>query len=158
MTFADWSDPFHAGHGCRAPGFSLAEVLVVLIVASLALAAIPPLFSAAMPGTEVKGAARQLAASLRYARYQAITQRREVALILDLERRRYRLQEREFRLPEGLSLTLTTGRTEVIGERRGMIRFFPDGSSSGGRIEVASGKRKAAVDVDWLTGRVTLGE
>lgn len=158
MTFADWPDPFHAGHGCRAPGFSLAEVLVVLIVASLALAAIPPLFSAAMPGTEVKGAARQLAASLRYARYQAITQRREVALILDLERRRYRLQEREFRLPEGLSLTLTTGRTEVIGERRGMIRFFPDGSSSGGRIEVASGKRKAAVDVDWLTGRVTLGE
>lgn len=161
MTDAGWPEhPLTGDFRCRASGFTLVEMLVVLLIASLAFAAIPPLLSAAMPGTELKGAARQLAASLRYARYQAITERREVALILDLEGRRYSLQGegRVSRLPEDLSLALTTGHTEVIGERQGMIRFFPDGSSSGGRIELASGKRSSSVDVDWLTGRVTVDE
>ena len=161
MIAADRPAPSQACRcGLRAAGYTLVELLVVLVIASLLLAAVPPMLSAAMPGAEVKSAARQLAASLRYARHEAITQRREVALTLDLEERRYSIQgkERESRLPEGLSLALTTGHTEVIGKQRGMIRFFPDGSSSGGRIEVASGKRQSTVDVDWLTGRVAVNE
>ncbi len=42
--------------------------------------------------------------------------------------------------------------------KRGAIRFYPDGSSTGGRITVASGERKFLVDVDWLTGRVSIKE
>ena len=38
------------------------------------------------------------------------------------------------------------------------IRFYSDGSSTGGRITVASGERKYLVDVDWLTGRVSIGD
>ncbi len=34
------------------------------------------------------------------------------------------------------------------------IRFDPDGSSTGGRIDLVEGKRKLEIGVDWLTGRV----
>jgi general secretion pathway protein H len=36
------------------------------------------------------------------------------------------------------------------------IRFLPDGSSTGGRITVAVGEFEQLIDVDWVTGRVTV--
>jgi general secretion pathway protein H len=44
----------------------------------------------------------------------------------------------------------------VTSERRGAIRFYPDGSSTGGRITVTFGRTQYLVDVDWLTGRVSI--
>jgi general secretion pathway protein H len=61
-------------------------------------------------------------------------------------------------LPKNIDLKLFTAQTEVENEHRGSIRFYPDGSSTGGRITVSSGERKYLVDVDWLTGRVAINE
>jgi hypothetical protein len=36
------------------------------------------------------------------------------------------------------------------------ILFTPEGESSGGVIELASGARRVAVSVEWLTGRVVV--
>ena len=36
------------------------------------------------------------------------------------------------------------------------ISFAPDGSSSGGRIALATGPVRLEVAVDWLTGRVSV--
>jgi len=38
------------------------------------------------------------------------------------------------------------------------IRYFPDGSSSGGNIVLSEDRRSARVDVDWLTGAVTVNQ
>ena len=61
-------------------------------------------------------------------------------------------------LPKELDLKVYTAQTEVSSESKAAIRFYPDGSSTGGRITVASGERKYVVDVDWLTGRVSIGD
>ena len=63
---------------------------------------------------------------------------------------------RQFQLPEQLELKLYTAQSEIVNERQGAIRFFPDGSSTGGRVTLASGERKFLVDVDWLTGKVSI--
>jgi hypothetical protein len=42
--------------------------------------------------------------------------------------------------------------------RIGQIRFFPDGSSTGGRIGLSRNDRRAAVAVDWLTGLVSVDD
>lgn len=36
------------------------------------------------------------------------------------------------------------------------ISFAPDGSSSGGRVVLSVGDRREAIDVDWLTRRVSV--
>ena len=59
-------------------GFTLVELLVVLAIAALAMSAVPPLFSAAMPGVEMKAAARRTVSSLRLARELAIRQGAEI--------------------------------------------------------------------------------
>ena len=109
---------------------------------------------------DLKAAARSLAAGLRTAQSTAMATRRDALLTVDMESREYLASgEREAHtLPKSIELKLYTAQTEVISERRGSIRFYPDGSSTGGRITVASGERKYLVDVDWLTGRVAINE
>ena len=109
---------------------------------------------------DLKAAARSLAAGLRTAQSTAMATRRDALLTVDMESREYLAsgEQQAHTLPKSIELKLYTAQTEVTSERRGSIRFYPDGSSTGGRITVASGERKYLVDVDWLTGRVAINE
>jgi general secretion pathway protein H len=59
-------------------------------------------------------------------------------------------------LDRALNLRLVTASSEAIDERSSRIRFFPDGSSTGGRIQIQHGKEGATVNVDSSTGIVTV--
>jgi general secretion pathway protein H len=144
----------------RAQGFTLLEVILVLVIAAIAYAAVLALPSRGASAADLKAAARTLAASLRHAQSMAMATRRDSALTIDVESREFTVagDSTVRELPKALELKLYTAQTEVTSERRGAIRFYPDGSSTGGRITVASGARKYLVDVDWLTGRVSINE
>ena len=138
-------------------GFTLVELLVVLAIAALLMTAVPGLFSAAFPGLELKSAARRTAATLTLARETAIRGGRDVRLLVDIEARRLDLEGyRALQLPERLEIRLDAAARELIDDRRGGIRFFPDGSSTGGRIVLSSGERGYQVGVNWLTGRIRM--
>ncbi|EXJ17112.1 GspH/FimT family pseudopilin [Imhoffiella purpurea] len=138
-------------------GFTLVELLVVMVIAALVMAATPSLFSAALPGLEMKSAARRTASTLRMARESAIRQGADAALTVDLEHHRLDLPGyRSLVLPKGLSLRLEAASSEMIDDQRGRIRFFPDGSSTGGRILILNGNHGYQVGVTWLTGRIQL--
>ena len=53
-------------------GFTLVELLVVLVIAALILALVGTSISRSISGAEMRNAARQVAASLRYTRTRAI--------------------------------------------------------------------------------------
>ena len=76
-------------HLSRVKGFTLLELMVVMVIAGLMLAVTPPLMSGLGLTTELRGSARQLAAALRSARTHAITKQEEAVLTLDLEQRRF---------------------------------------------------------------------
>src|SRR5689334_14944545 len=140
-------------------GFTLIEVIVTLAILGLALALVanykPPWSS----GLGLKGTASELASGLRLARSEAIASNRPIAFGLDLTGRRYRIGTgAERQLPASLSIELMTIAGETRGANVGDIRFNPDGSSTGGRIALADGKRRMAVGVDWLTGRVSVAD
>ena len=137
---------------------TMIEILVVLSIMAIGAALVVPMVAGAGASTgDLQGAARQLAAGLRLARSEAIAQRHETVLTLDLEKRSFRVAKaREVELPAKIELKLFTAQSDLVSEREGAIRFFPDGGSNGGRITVASGERKYEVDVDWLTGRVAI--
>ncbi len=144
----------------RQRGFTLLELLVVLVIAATGYALVLQFAGSGVSGVQLKSAARSVAAGLRDARGRAIATQESVALDLDLENRTFEVKGsgRERSLPQRLDVKLDTALAEVTGQRRGAIRFYPDGSSTGGRVTLASGERKLLVDVDWLTGRVTIRE
>ena len=141
-------------------GFTLIELLAVLFIGALVYAL---LLGVPMRGTstaDLKSSARSLASGLRQAQSTAMATRRDATLTLDLESREFAVTGAEGTraLPKDLELKLYTAQTEATSERKGAIRFYPDGSSTGGRITVAAGERKYEVDVDWLTGRVSIAD
>ena len=148
------------GRRAACGGFTLVELLVVLAIISLLLAFTPAAFNRMMPGLEVQSATRQLAASLRSARSAAIRDNTETTLTIDLEARLYRLDElgREQAIDEDIEVSMLTARSELEGEQTGRIRFYPDGTSTGGRITFAGGGAAYDVLVDWLTGRIRIME
>ena len=143
----------------RARGMTMIEILVVLAIMAIGAAIVVPMVGGTGASTgDLRSAARQIAAGLRQARSEAIATRRETVLTLDLERRSFRVaqEQRDVALPAKVELKLFTAQSDLVNEKQGAIRFFPDGGSNGGRVTVASGERKYEVDVDWLTGRVAI--
>jgi len=140
-------------------GFTLIELLAVLFILALTAAIVVPNLGGGEV-VEMKSAARSLAAGLRQTRNRALADNRPAILALDVAKREFQLpgEGRVRRLPKQIDIALFTARSETQSEERGAIRFFPDGSSTGGRITLSSERLRYLVDVDWLTGRVRLLE
>jgi general secretion pathway protein H len=142
----------------HAAGVSLIELMVVLMIMAIVAALVVPMLGGGVSNTQLRSAARQLASGLRLARSEAVSQRRETFLVLDVAGRRFKVDRdpQEHALPPDVELKLFTAQKDLVDEKIGSIRFYPDGGSNGGRITVGSGERKYEVDVDWLTGRVAI--
>ena len=144
----------------RAAGVTLLELLIVLMIIAFVTAIVVPTLGGGVSTADLKSATREVASGLRYARDQAIAKRTESLLVIDLDARTFSLppDAHLHKLPEKLDLKLFTAQRDLVSEKVGAIRFFPDGGSNGGRITLAAGERKFDVDVDWLTGRVAILE
>jgi general secretion pathway protein H len=139
-------------------GFTLLELLVVLAIIGLVLAFVPGFMLRGQPDFDVDVAARAVADSLRQARSEALLENREQLFALDVEERLFRTASMRapVQMDRGIELTFQTARSELLSESIGQIRFFPDGSSTGGRIGLSLDGRHAEVTVDWLTGLVSV--
>ncbi|MFO1152199.1 MAG: GspH/FimT family pseudopilin [Rhodospirillales bacterium] len=140
-------------------GFTLLELVVVLIVMALVAAVATPTLIGRSGSTQAQVAAREMAAALRQARSSAIGANVDVAFAVDADARTYAIEGRPpHRLPGDLAISLIVADSERLSRTAGAIRFFPDGSSTGGDIAVVSAAGTFVVRVDWLTGQVRIDE
>ena len=142
----------------RQRGLTLLELIIVIALMALLAGVTLPMFGPGVSTSALRSSARQVAAGLRTARSEALAQRRETFLVVDVAGKRFKVDNdpHEHRLPSKVELKLFTAQNDLVSDSVGSIRFFPDGGSNGGRITVASGDRKFDVDIDWLTGRVAI--
>ena len=140
-------------------GFSLIEMIAVLVLVALVFAFVTLSFTKSLSGAKIQAASRDLVAALRFTRGQAIVKGTSTSLELDVENNRYMIPgKRVITLPPNMHMTLLTAESEVTGQNSGRIRFFPDGASTGGHISVLMGHDEWRINVDWLTGAVTREE
>lgn len=139
-------------------GFTLIELLVVLVIIGVLMAGAPGALHRVLPGVEVKAAARDVSAALREARSQSLRDNRETAVLIDTAARSFTIEgaEEVRSFADDLVVTLVAAASERVDEAVGRIRFYPDGTSTGGRISLSRGKRTYHIVVDWLTGYVRL--
>lgn len=137
-------------------GFTLLETIVVLTLMIMILAITPPLYSHALAGSRLTSAARLLATALKEARNNAIQQQHETTLILDVVHQQFIFDRRQYplKLPQPTKVTFLTADSEKINEAQAAIRFFPDGSSTGGKITLTSATAGYIVEINWLTGKI----
>jgi len=149
--------PYRTGQAASAAGFTLVELLVVMVIAALVLGLVATSISRNISGAEMRSAAHKMTASMRYTRTRAILDKQEMVFLVDTENRSYLApRKEEVVLPEGMNVALTTARSELTSEHVGGIRFYPDGGSTGGFVELEANGRIYRINVAWLTGEASM--
>jgi general secretion pathway protein H len=131
-------------------------VLVVVVILGIVAAASVPAISGRFGGALARAASRDVVIALRQTRGAAIASNIDLAFAIDTDARTYAIEGgRTRQLPQALDVALFTAEAERLSRSAGSIRFFPDGSSTGGEITLTGPAGDATViRVDWLTGHV----
>lgn len=149
-------------HQCIA-GFTLIELMVVLTILVLSVAVIPLSLNRMMPGRRVAVAADRIGSVIRDAQlssvgdgapWQVSVQDHSLTVaavqsepVSDTARS---VAPRTVVVPSTVRLKLAS----IDGRTVPALTVYPDGATSGGRIDIADGAHHNAVNVSALTGRV----
>lgn len=138
-------------------GVTLLEMLLVLALIALAgtLAAVS--LTGGLEGLRMRSSAKDIAAQLRYTRALAIASGKPQRFVIDPQKHRWQAPNRKpGRIAASLGVRFTGAREVQPQAGEGGIVFFPDGASTGGRVQLQAGRAAWRIDVAWLTGRVDL--
>ncbi|TDG15123.1 prepilin-type N-terminal cleavage/methylation domain-containing protein [Seongchinamella unica] len=135
--------------------FTLVEMMVALAIVGLLMAVAVPGSIRMYESMQYRQAVRDVLTTLADARHRAVDQGRAQDVAFDPGRRQVSFADDIQQLPEGFQLTVTTAE-EVNRENLGVIRFYPEGSSTGGDVDIATPTgRGVRISVDWLMGGVS---
>jgi general secretion pathway protein H len=136
--------------------FTLIELMVVLAIIGLLMAVVAPRLPGVLDSTRVKSAVREITANLKASRSNAVTSSTDEVLIFNVENKTYGNDEnnKTLDLPDDVKMSLITAETEQLSDDEGGIRFYKDGSSTGGQVKLEYKNNEYVVDVNWLTGKV----
>jgi general secretion pathway protein H len=136
-------------------GFSLVEMMVVLIILALIAGLGIPMLHVGRGGKNPSATALELQAMFQQARTNAISRGSTETVEFDLAKREviYRTMKQIVRIPDNIQSSLLVGRELVATDGVSTLLFFPDGGSTGIKIILADGnKLPVNVVVPWLTG------
>ena len=137
-------------------GFTLLELLVVIMIIAL-MTTVVGVNLRGKQSADLDSVGRTLIADLRYVRSKALVNSTDTAITIDVSGKNYFSQDatisRSF--PQEISVSITVDEKNIAGSK-GRIVFYPDGSSSGGKIKLTSNGRELEVVTTWLNGYVTM--
>ncbi len=143
----------------RQSGFSLFELIVVLVVMAVASGMAAPAIQSGWRSREVRSSTRNLAAVMRGLREKAVRQGLELELVIEPDGQTFSWTDgKEVVLPGGAAITgIRGGWRDQDGRVR--VVFFPNGGSSG--IHMVIGQQDGdsvqfAIRVDPMLGDVVV--
>ena len=140
----------------RGAGFTLIEVMAVMLIIAL----VASLAVTMMPGTGragLKALTLQTASLLRRERLGAILTGRDREVSLDGERRILVGDGGDIvALPRDIALDIL-GVDALWSGRQAVVRFHPDGASTGAVMKLSREKAEYEIRVNWYTGGIAIG-
>ena len=163
----------------RTVGFTLLELLVVLLLISLLTAFIVPNLVKSLGRMNAETTVREISALLRYARSRAITQNTPYVAVFDLSADKLtvaplgmsqetedsavnpmRMATKVYHPPEGIHFQESVA-FDGLTPQAGFfgVHFFPGGGSSGGKVTIVDDeKRRFGLTFDMITGSVKINQ
>lgn len=136
-------------------GFSLFEIMVVIVLFALAAAVVLPSFSGGFKGLELETTARDMVTRMKQARSEAVAQQTVFRILLKpgTDGSAYALADaygeeiESYPLPKGIVFEIPE---ELESDR---VSFYPNGRSSGGELSMKNEPgRQLRIVVDPVTG------
>ena len=163
----------------RLEGFTLIELIIVLVILSVITALVAPKLTQSLSRMNVESTARRVASALRLARSLAVTEKVPYGAMFDMNadmltvipyqrtpeeedtlesEANYTLSPRVYMLTDGVHLkegVALNGETVTTGAFQ--MAFFPGGGTSGGEVVLGDDEgRSFSVTVDRIVGSVKI--
>ena len=161
-------------------GYTLLELLVVLIIISLVSVMVAPKLVGSLGNLNFKTTAKRLSASLRYTRGQATSEEITYVALFNIDDNRLvvipdqkELNETSheilideeqiarallvYELPSDIKVEKVVSTSGEVESGLFSIFFFPNGSSSGGEVTLVNKRgKRLKITVDFITGLVKI--
>jgi general secretion pathway protein H len=139
----------------RNRGFTMLELLVAITIAGLVLAVTVPAAARFYQSMQYRAAVKDVVTVLASARYQAVNDGRAQDVTINTRTNELRLNDVVKDLPGELRVAARAA-GELNSDGLAVIRFYPEGGSSGGEVSVEMPQRYGVrVIVDWLVGGIS---
>jgi general secretion pathway protein H len=142
--------------GNNKQGFSLFELVLVLLLLGVGMAVVLPNINRGLQDREVRTSALGLAAAARELRTRALTDGIPQRLVVNMPQNSYLMaRSAEIYLPPEIRFVSVEGGESLDRDLKGFY-FFPNGSVLGGKIIIADMARSTSylIRFEALTGRV----
>ena len=130
--------------------------MIVLVLGAMLAGVVATSISS---GPVLRKTAYEVMSSLRHARSIAIMRQKPIVWKMDIESKKFWIDittQKSKKLNKTVDAKIHTAESEVLSQNVGGIRFFPDGSSTGGKVDLIFNKQKYVVNVEWISGRISL--
>lgn len=135
-------------------GFTMLELMVSIAIVSVVLAVAVPAGARFFQSVQYSGAVKDVIALFTSARIQAVSSGRAQDVVVSPSAREIQLNDKTITLPASVNLVVHSAASINRGDK-GVIRFYPEGGSSGGGLDIENpGRGGVKISVDWLIGRV----
>lgn len=143
----------------RNKGFSLIEILVVMVFIAVIAGFVSSSMTKSLRKTKIRAVSKNLVSAMRYTRGQAIVKHEEKTISFNVKEKSYKApRKKTVKIPDEVDINVYTADSEIADESVGKIRFFSDGSSTGGWVKLTYGKKIWKINVNWLTGEISTVE
>ena len=138
----------------RIHGFTLLELILAVAIAALVVGVSAPAMQSLYSSSQYRGAVNDIVGELALSRQLAIRTGTAADVGFDPVAGRVVRGDSEIELPQGLAIEVLAAR-ELNKENLGVIRFYPDGGSSGGYVRITHERGMSSqVSIDWLLGKI----
>lgn len=138
-------------------GFTLIEMLLVLVVLGLVAAMTTARFSARNAGDSLRTVTHEVASRYRAARTGAVRSGGDQVVLLDLDERIVIGGDRPpLHIPAAYNIVAETSADERPSASVAAVRFLANGSSTGGVVRLALDREAYEIRINWFTGRVSV--
>ncbi|MGI9409906.1 MAG: GspH/FimT family protein [Hyphomicrobiaceae bacterium] len=142
---------------CAEAGYTLLEMLIVVAVLAVVMSSVRLLPQSRAGSVDVAAATQLIASSLRQARNTSIRRRAIQHVYFDVNRRTVWTDSGRNRLAldRRIRMAISSARSQMRSDSVAQVRFYPNGSSSGGKVVLEGRSGAREIRINWHTGRIS---
>jgi general secretion pathway protein H len=139
-------------------GFTLLEIIIILFLITLILGLSSVFFAGFLPSTKINATGREITGIIRHARSLARMNMESRTVMIDLDNRTYGIEGMEMKHfpPEASIRMIDPLSGGEITRGKYPIVFSPAGGATGGTIILSWGKKAIRIDMNPITGAVSI--